>query len=181
MKNIIKLKSVLSIACCFCLCSSSSFAQNKTSQWDIISRDNTNGKEYDVFADHKYFQLEENNDIIKYKTYTDEVGKRHEKYVQVYKGYLVEEGHYILHYNGNTLSSMNGNIVNDLAVDDSKIISETEAIQNAVKALEAKEIKTEEYKITKPRQIVDLEKNRDLEGVMVITSNNDGKTYFALL
>ena len=150
-------------------------AQKTIPNWLAFPEKETANDRVDVFENKNYFQLGENSEMIKYKEYVDEIGMKHERYIQTYKGIRVEEGHYILHYSNGELKKMNGATVSGLNIDYTTIIDENVAITNAVNKFIKDFHPIKNYLIEKPAGYVSLSKDKNLKGSLVITSESSVK------
>ncbi len=84
-------------------------------------------------------QLEVNNDLELLKTNDDQLGFRHYRYQQTYKGIPVEGAIYLMHEKNNQVKHANGKLVHDLNLNTMPSISETAALQSALKYTNATE------------------------------------------
>lgn len=147
-----------------------SLAQESANKWTFIGSDDKKQKSDDIFSDQQYFNLEEHNEMSLLKEHSDELGNTHKRYVQTYKGIRVEGGDYILHYSGETLTRMNGNIFSEIILDKSKLITENNAIQAVLDNFNENDTPIAEYEIKKPSGYLSLEEDESLRGSIVISN-----------
>ncbi len=97
-----------------------------TSKSDVVSRDF-----FRAFGQQLNISSSDSFKLI--KTEHDEIGFTHYRYQQIFKGFTVMGGEYLLHEKNGKLVSVNGNFYDGLAVDIAPTINEETAIQKALK------------------------------------------------
>jgi len=81
------------------------------------------------------FQAEDELQLL--KTNNDALGYQHYRYQQTYKGIPVEGAIYLMHEKENKVKQANGKLVHDLKLSTSPAINEAEALQAALKHINA--------------------------------------------
>ncbi len=159
------------------LFNSQASAQGLTQKWNTFEKKEQIKLSDELFLNSKYFHLEKDNEMIKYKEYDDKQGNTHAKYFQTYKGIKIEGGHYILHYLNDDLYAMNGNIVSQLQIDDTQQISEEQAVNIVLNRLVKENSFNLEYEIKKPDVRSLTDKDKQLRGSLIITEKGDDKKW----
>ena len=97
-------------------------------------------KRDDVFGKHKKAYGLSNDDKMKLvRTETGDLGKKHYGYQQYYQGVRVEGGEQLVHVDKEgDVASTNGHLVEDLKRDIKPKVSEKEAVEEAVRYVDAK-------------------------------------------
>ena len=85
----------------------------------------------------KTFGLSDDNEIRSYKVTTDKLGQTHHRYRQYYRGVELAEVQFIIHEKNGSIFQTNGNLVKDLNVNVTPSITESEALQYALKDINA--------------------------------------------
>ncbi len=177
-----------------CLCSLI-FAQQNTfklegAKIDYLSS-TTNLPLQVSFDDHKHFsetqfidwmkkELVETNDVsfIPTKSTIDALGFKHQRFVQYYKGYKIENSTIIVHEKNNEVKSFNGDWFKNIKLSNSVSISEQQALQAALKKVNAKKYKWENKAETAHMQeaLNNPNFNYNPVGELLIVTTNDAKT-----
>ncbi|MCB0402836.1 MAG: M4 family metallopeptidase [Flavobacteriales bacterium] len=182
MKQKIELRAITLLFACFgsLLIATISFAQESTKNWVLLADEKAGDRSEDIFKDPNYFEMKDGDAMVKYKDYTDELGIRHARYYQTYKDVLVDEGHYILHYNKQgALNSMNGTFVSGIALDVTPVIDERTAVEQVLNSISTKNKPILEYSVTKATNYGSTSKS--LSGDLVIKQFKQGEKRTYLL
>ena len=104
----------------------------------------------------------------------DQIGFRHFRYQQTYKGIPVEAGQYIAHFKNNQLQSVNGVFFNDINIETVPTIDKAIALQKAIADVGAEVYKWEmpEEEAVMQELLDDPEFSYDPDGALVIYSRN---------
>ena len=86
-------------------------------------------------------QLPENFSITKTKTLTDKMGQQHDKFQTYFNNYPIEFGILNVHSSAGKIISVNGNIVSNMALENSILINEESALSEAKNIVNAKSYK----------------------------------------
>ena len=120
------------------------------------------------------------NDVsfVPTKSTVDALGFKHNRYVQYYKGYKIENSTIITHEKNNEVKSFNGDWFRDIKLSNAISISEPQALQAALKKVNAKK-----YKWENKAEIAHMQEalnnpnfNYNPLGELVIVTTNDIKT-----
>ncbi len=87
--------------------------------------------------DKTALQLTSDDELVLSKTTEDELGFRHHRYQQMYKGMPVEGAVYLLHEKNARVQHANGQLTRQLNISSSPTLSETAALQTALQHINA--------------------------------------------
>ncbi len=112
------------------------------------------------------------------KSSTDLLGQSHHRYQQFYKGYKIENSMIILHTKHNEVISFNGDWFNNIKLSNSISISESSALEFALKKIGAKKYKWENKEEEIHMQTVLNNPNFSYKpvGELVVVASNDINT-----
>lgn len=145
-----------------------------------VSFDDTKHLSENQFMDWMKKELIGTNDVsfVPTKSTVDALGFKHNRYVQYYKGYKIDNSAIIAHEKNNEVKSFNGDWFKDIKLSNATSISEQQALQAALKKVNAKK-----YKWENKAEIAHMQEalnnpnfNYNPEGELVIVTTNDIKT-----
>jgi len=132
------------------------------------------------FIDWMKKELIKTNDVsfVPTKTTIDALGLKHQRFVQYYKGYKIDNSTIIVHEKNNEVKSFNGDWFKDIKLSNSISISEQQALQAAFKKVNAKKYKWEnKAEVAHMREVLNNPNfNYNPVGELVIVTTNDAKT-----
>lgn len=148
MKNVYRVLMVL-IFSFLLIISNSSFGQSTSNiraiatdesslEW-LILKSNITVNSTDFFSNYKEqlgFKSYDEFNLV--KSETDDLGFKHNRFNQSYKGIKIEDAQYILHSKNNRVLRGNGNIIPGLNLNTTPVISEKEALSTALGSIETK-------------------------------------------
>jgi Zn-dependent metalloprotease len=111
------------------------------------------------------FKLSSNNNLIKTKSESDQIGFTHEKYQQYYKGIKVEFATFNVHAKNSTIESMNGEFFDTSNIKVNPKLSEERGFQSALNYVGAQNYLWQDTKSAKK-----MDNYQKPKGVLVILS-----------